>query len=52
MYVLTVVDADETSFYDRYDATNYWCTRTQKPYGPDNQPAHAEACRAGRSCCG
>jgi hypothetical protein len=52
MYVLTVVDPDDTSFYDKYDATSYWCTRTQKPYGPDNEPAHADACRAGRTCCG
>ena len=52
MYVLTVVDPDDTSFYDKYDATAYWCTRTQKPYGPDNEPAHADACRAGRTCCG
>lgn len=52
MYVLTVVDPDETSFYDRYDATAFWCTRTQKPYGPDGKPAHADSCCAGRECCG
>jgi hypothetical protein len=52
MYVLSVADPDDTSYYDRYDATAYWCTRTQKPYGPDGKPAHADACRHGRECCG
>jgi hypothetical protein len=51
MYVLTVADPGESRFYDSYDATAYWCTQTQKPYGPDGKPAHAESCCAGRGCC-
>jgi hypothetical protein len=51
MYVLSVPDEHETSYYDRYDATAYWCTCTQKPYGPDGKPAHADACTSGRECC-
>jgi hypothetical protein len=51
MYVLSEPDAHETSYYDSYDARVFWCTCTQKPYGPDGRPAHAEACREGRECC-
>lgn len=51
MYVLSVPDPAETAFYDAYDATAYWCTKTQKPLGPDGRRAHASACTGGRSCC-
>ena len=51
MYVLSVVDPAEFKFYDRYDATAYWCTKTQKPLGPDGKSAHKEACVDGRGCC-
>jgi hypothetical protein len=51
MYVLAVPDPDEARFYDRYDATAYWCTRTQQALGPDGRRAHADACRGGRECC-
>lgn len=51
MYVTSVPDPDEALFYDPYDATAYWCTRTQKALGPDGRPAHAEACIEGRDCC-
>jgi hypothetical protein len=51
MYVLTVVDQDEHTFYDPYDATAYWCIRTQKALGPDGRRAHADDCRPGRECC-
>jgi len=51
MYVLSVVDPDEFRFYDRYDATAYWCLRTQKALGPDGEPVHASACVPGRGCC-
>ena len=51
MYVLSVVDPAEYKFYDRYDATAYWCTKTQKPLGPDGKSAHADACVDGRGCC-
>ena len=51
MYVLSVADPAEFEFYDRYDATAYWCTRTMKPLGPDGRSAHADACTGGRECC-
>jgi hypothetical protein len=51
MYVLSDPDEHETSYYDKYDATAFWCVCTQKPYGPDGKPAHADTCRAGRECC-
>ena len=51
MYVLSVVDPAEFQFYDKYDATAYWCTKTQKPLGPDGKAAHASACQGGRECC-
>jgi hypothetical protein len=50
MYV-TSADPAEDACYDAYDATAYWCTRTQKPYGPDGKPAHAATCAHGRECC-
>jgi hypothetical protein len=51
MYVTSVPDPDERNFYDRYDATAYWCTCTQKSRGPDGQVAHADTCKPGRECC-
>jgi hypothetical protein len=51
MYVLSVPDPDEGTFFDTYDATVYWCTCTQKALGPDGKPAHAETCTTGRECC-
>ncbi|MBI2833170.1 MAG: hypothetical protein HYX76_01925 [Acidobacteria bacterium] len=51
MYVTAARDTDEHAFYDRYDATAYWCTRTQKARGPDGRLAHADTCTAGRDCC-
>ena len=53
MYVMTVPDPDEFKFYDRYDATHYWCTCTQRALGPDGRPVHPSACNhaGGRTCC-
>jgi hypothetical protein len=51
MYVTSAPDPDEWSFYDRYDATAYWCTCTQKPLGPDGAPVGPDRCQPGRSCC-
>ena len=53
MYVLNVADPDEFTFYDRFEATAYWCACTQSGFGPDRQAASAHACRhgAGRACC-
>lgn len=51
MYVLTVVDPDEHRFYDPYDATAYWCTKTMRGLGPDGKAVHRETCLDGRGCC-
>ena len=51
MFVTSGPDPDEFRFYDKYDATAYWCTCTQKAIGPDGQPVHADACKPGRQCC-
>ena len=51
MYVTSAPDPDEFAFYDRYDATAYWCTCTQKALGPDGRPAHPDSCTPGRDCC-
>jgi hypothetical protein len=51
MYVQSVVDPDEPTFYDGYDNAVYWCVATQTGFGPDGQPVRRDACREGRSCC-
>ncbi len=51
MYVLAASETGRSEFYDPYDATAFWCTRTQKAIGPDGSPVHADACQAGRDCC-
>ncbi len=51
MYVLASRDAAGNEYYDRYDATAFWCTCTQSAIGPDGQPVHAHACQDGRGCC-
>ena len=40
MYVMSVPYADESTFYDKYDQTAYWCALTQTGFGPDREPAH------------
>jgi hypothetical protein len=53
MYVMAAPDPDEHAFYDRYDATAYWCACTQKGFGPDRAPVGPDRCAHGgvRSCC-
>jgi len=51
MYVLTVADPDEFRFYDPYDATAYWCTKTMRGLGPDGKPVHRDNCQGKRGCC-
>ncbi len=53
MYVLSEPDPDEFTFYDRYEATAYWCARTQSALGPDRDAVTAHGCRhsSGRGCC-
>jgi hypothetical protein len=51
MYVVSVPDPDEFRFYDRFEATAYWCACTQSGFGPDRGPVTAHACQRGRGCC-
>lgn len=51
MYVMSVVDPDEATFYDKYDSAAYWCVTTQGGFGPDGQPVGPDSCCAGRGCC-
>jgi hypothetical protein len=53
MYVLSGEDPDAQAFYDRYEATAYWCACTQSGMGPDRAAVTREACShgAGRLCC-
>lgn len=51
MYVSSVVDPDEATFYDPYEASAYWCVLTQTALGPDRQPVRPDTCCAGRDCC-
>jgi hypothetical protein len=51
MYVASVVDPAESTFYDSYETAAYWCVETQSGFGPDGQPARPDVCRSGRGCC-
>jgi hypothetical protein len=51
MYVIAAPDPDAFRFYDRYEATAYWCACTQSGFGPDRAPVTAHACQPGRRCC-
>ncbi len=33
------------------NAGPFWCSRTQRPVGPDGQFVALASCRPGRSCC-
>jgi len=52
MYVQSIVDPDEATFYDKYEASAYWCASTQTGFGPDGEPVRPDLCRNGRGCCG
>lgn len=48
MYVYT--DGSEHG-YDSGDATVYWCIKSMKAYGPDDEEVHRDACcNASRAC--
>jgi len=51
MYVTSAPDPDEFKFYDKYDATWYWCSETATGFGPDGQPVNEGSCRGERGCC-
>ena len=44
---MSVPDPDEFKFYDKYDATHYWCTCTQQALGPDGRSVHPSTCKHG-----
>jgi hypothetical protein len=52
MYVQSIVDPDEATFYDTYDNAVYWCVQTQTGFGPDGEPVRPDMCCHGRGCCG
>jgi hypothetical protein len=51
MYVQSIVDPDEATFYDPYEASAYWCVVTQTSFGPDGRPVGPETCKHSRGCC-
>lgn len=50
MYVFSDGAAD-AEYADDIQATAFWCSCTQKPFGPDGHPVNARDCAAGRGCC-
>ena len=49
MFVTSVVDPAEATFYDSYETAAYWCVETQSGFGPDGaaRPARCLLQRAG-----
>lgn len=49
MYVYT--DGVDMGFDHDYDNTIYWCLKTMKSFGPDDEMVEKDACcREGRGC--
>ena len=51
MYIASVVDPAEATFYDSYEASAYWCVNTHSGFGPDGHPVRPDICCGGRGCC-
>lgn len=51
MYVMAESDPSEFAT-GAYEATAYWCAKTQKSFGPDGDAVSRDACQHGRGCCG
>jgi hypothetical protein len=51
MYVSSVVDPAESTFYDPYEGSAYWCVDTTSGFGPDGQPVRPDVCNGERGCC-
>ena len=51
MYVASVVDPAEATFYDPYETAAYWCVDTHSGFGVDGQPVRPDVCCGGRRCC-
>lgn len=50
MYVMAEEDPDAAAA-GAYEATSYWCAKTQKAFGPDGDIVGRDACQHGRGCC-
>ena len=48
--MFTNAERSEEGGFLPYDATIWWCARTEKQLGPDDLPCHDSECRAGRRC--
>jgi hypothetical protein len=51
MYVFAELPPETTESVDEIEATAYWCSCTQKAFGPDGHPVGRRYCQAGRGCC-
>ena len=50
MYVMAEADPGDTAA-GSYEATSYWCAKTQRSFGPDGDIVGRHACRGHRPCC-
>jgi hypothetical protein len=51
MYVFAEPTPETEAYAEEIEATAFWCSCTQKAFGPDGQPVGARHCGTGRSCC-
>jgi hypothetical protein len=51
MYIQSIVDPDESTFYDKYETSAYWCVTTQTGFGPDGEAVRPDTCQGERGCC-
>jgi hypothetical protein len=51
MYVYTDGSSEHDSDEDGYDNTVYWCLKTMKDIGPDNDSATGQDCRKPTRTC-
>jgi hypothetical protein len=49
MYVFTDGSRDETA--DNYDSSSYWCSKTMKSFGPDDDMVGGRECRDPSRAC-
>jgi hypothetical protein len=51
MYVFDELPPGGVDQVDEIEATAYWCSCTQKAFGPDGRPVGKRNCQNGRGCC-
>jgi len=51
MYVFAEPTPETEAYGEEIEATAFWCSCTQKAFGPDGQPVGARHCGTDRSCC-